>query len=262
MHGIICSALDWVRDYLHNRRHVTAFNGKESRESTTNIGVPQGSILGPLLFLVYINDLSDVTASGDVLLFADDANHYESGHNIFELLNSVNENLQTIVNWFLANKLAINLIKTEAMVLSRKPLYFPLPPVLVNNKPLPYSHTFKFLGLLIDNRLNWKSHISAIRSKLSTVCGIIYRIRNRISISISKLLYNSIKYPHIIYGNIIWSAAYECNMQCLSVAQKKLIRTILRKPRYEHTSPLFKRLNILKLNDVSKFCTLQFVYKT
>ena len=148
------------------------------------------------------------------------------------------------------------------MVLSRKPLYFPLPPIILSNNPLPYSYTYKFLGLLIDNKLNWKSHISTIRSKLASVCGIIYRIRNRIVQSISKMLYFSLAYPHIVYCSIIWSSAYDSNLQCLRVSQKKLIRMIMKKPRNEHTTPLFRQLKILKLDDILKMCSLQFVYKT
>ena len=206
--------------------------------------------------------MCNACTSGNLILFADDANHYETGADFFEVLNQINTNLIQIAEWFLANKLAINLIKTEAMVLSRKQLWFPLPPVILSNEPVPYNYVFKFLGLLVDFKLNWKSHITAIRAKLSSVCGIIYRIRNKITRSIAKLVYNSIAHPHITYCNVIWASAYTTNLNCLRVSQKKLIRSILKKRRDVHTSPLFKELNILKIDDVCNLCCLTFVYKS
>ena len=233
-----------------------------SNELTSNIGVPQGSILGPLLFLIYINDLDNAIESGEFSLFADDANHYQSDENMFNLINSINHNISLVEQWFLANKLSINIIKTEAMLFSRKPIYFPLPPVILNNIEIPYNFTVKFLGLLIDFKLNWKTHIASIRSKLSSVCGVMYNVRNKIPTSVAKLIYNTIAHPHITYCNVIWSSAYLSNFCSLRSTHKKLIRLILKKRRREHTSPLYKQLNILKFDDISKMQVLSFVFKS
>ena len=148
------------------------------------------------------------------------------------------------------------------MVLSRKRIWFPLPPVILSGEPIPYNYVFKFLGLLVDFKLNWKNHITAVRAKLSSVCGIIYRIRNKITRSIGRLVYNSIAYPYLTYCNIIWASAFTSNLNCLRVSQKKLIRFILKKRRDVHTTPLFKVLNILKFDDICKLCCLNFVYKS
>ena len=148
------------------------------------------------------------------------------------------------------------------MVLHRKNIYFPLPPIILNDNPIAFSFTFKFLGLYMDSKLNWKFHIRTITSKLSNVCGILYSIRNRITPSLSKLIYNSIAHPHLTYCNIIWSSATNSSMSSLRVKQKKLIRLIAKKRRFEHTTPLFKQLNILKLDDISKSSASQFVYKS
>ena len=112
-YGIDGIALNWIKDYLRDRKQVTSFNNTLSNESTINIGVPQGSILGPILFLIFINDFCNLTNIGELLLFADDANHYVTGTNFFDVLNRVNNNLETVTQWFLANKLAINIIKSR-----------------------------------------------------------------------------------------------------------------------------------------------------
>ena len=140
------------------------------------------------------------------MLFADDANHYKHGKDFTELLNSINNNMTRIAQWFLSNRLSVNLVKTEAMVLSRRKIIFPLPPVIMNNIALPYNFVFKFLGLFIDFKLTWKHHISVLKSKLSSVCDILYHIRDKIPCSIARLIYYNIAHPHLIYRNIMWSS--------------------------------------------------------
>ena len=261
-YGIEGNSLNWIKSYLYDRRQFVYLNGKKSTERYINIGVPQGSILGPILFLVYINDLNQAVLSGDISLFADDANYYKSGNDCFQLINIVNYNLKQLSAWFLANRLSLNYIKSEAMLFSRRNIFFPLPPIVIDNIPISYSHSFKFLGLILDTKLNWKKHIQSVRSKLSSACGIFYIIRNKISVSIAKTIYYGIVYPFLIYCNIIWSSANISSLQTLCATQRKLVRLILKKGRRTESTALFNQLKFLKLKDIFTLSTSLFVYKT
>ena len=141
-------------------------------------------------------------------------------------------------------------------------MYFPLSPVILDNRAIPYNFNFKFLGLMLDFKLNWTVHIKRIQSKLSSACAIFYLIRNKITRSVARILYLSIAYPYINYCNVLWASSSNSHIQSLFVTQKKLIRRIMKKRRTEPSTPLFKKLNLLKLNDINNLNAGSFVYKS
>ena len=260
-YGIKNSALEWFKSYLAERKQYVSLNGVHSDIKNVNIGIPQGSILGPLLFLIYINDLSQLLRTGDQILFADDVTQYDWDDNFFAALDRINESMILIRDWFLANKLSVNTIKSEAMVFTRRNLIFPLPPVLLADQPLPYNWSFKFLGLILDVKLSWSNHLHRIRSKVSSACGILYSIRSKITRSVAKIIYSSLFLPYLQYCNILWASCTVSKMQSIFICQKRIVRLILKKSRWEPSSPLFKRLKLVKLQDFNKVNSAQFVYK-
>ena len=224
--------------------------------------MPQGSILGPILFLLYINDFCQAVNSGSQILFADDATYYESDHSYEILLNRVNSNLVLIHEWFIANRLSINIVKTESMLFCRNLVYFPMSPVILNGIEIGFSYTLKFLGLQVDFKLNWKTHIFKVRNKLSQACGVMYQLRNKLTPTIARMIYMTLVLPYLNYCNVIWTSCSPSYLQPLVATQKKFIRIMTKSRRLAPTLPLFIRLKILKLKDLNELNTAIFVFKS
>ena len=261
-YGITNITLDWFKSYLSHRSQLVSFNGVSSEVKNIGIGVPQGSVLGPLLFLVYMNDLCKLIEQGEQILFADDVTHLDWDDELYVVVQRVNSSLRIIADWFLANKLSLNTIKSEAMIFTRRVIYFPLLPVMISGKPLPYNYFFKFLGLYLDMKLTWSYHLNRIRSKISSAIGVLFRLRNKLTCSVSRIIYLSLCLPYLQYCNTLWSSCSSSKLQFIFTAQKKIVRLILRKNRHHPSSPLFKRLNLLKLKELNEFNAVLLVYKS
>ena len=174
-YGIRGVCLKWFEYYLSNRKQYTIFNNVASDESGINCGVPQGSVLAPLLFLLYINDIANVSNLFFAILFADDTNLFINGKNVNNLIESINQNLKKLVIWLKLNRLSLNVSKTSYMVFSLKKSVTFTSEIYINHDALKRVYSKKFLGIIIDSKLTWKEHINHIRNKISKALGILYK---------------------------------------------------------------------------------------
>ena len=251
-YGIRGAANDWFRDYLTNRYQHTRIGSTVSSHLPVTAGVPQGSILGPILFLLYINDLPNATSMNSYL-FADDTNFVISNHNEFELISDTNSQLNNVQNWCNSNRLIINSKKTEIVRFTNSPQPFIQPPIQFAGESLNFESYCKFLGVLVDNRLNFSNHISKVLLNVTKRCGILFRIREKLPLQARLNFYHAFIYPLLSYNISIWGGTNSTHLAALIVAQKRVIRTIAGAQRYDHTTPLFSSLKILKLPDIYKY---------
>ena len=278
--GIRGVELLWFQDYLTNRKQLVHINSSNSLLRAVLLGVPQGSILGPLLFLIYINDLplcSELIA----LLFADDTTLLLSDPNIDDLIARANSELKKITDFFRAHKLALHPEKTKFLLFTHSSevrahhtclkLDFnnngALSPdeKLISNLTRVTSDStvpaIKFLGVFIDPLLNFKFQINSIASKVSKAMFFLRSAKNFVSAQTLKTIYYAIVHPHFIYCVQIWSCTNSGNLKTLVLKQKNAIRIINEANFNAHTEPLFKKSKILPLPLLIQFFKLQFMHQ-
>ena len=261
-YGIRGVALNWFNSYLSNRVQYVDFDGVSSSKSVITCGVPQGSILGPLLFLLYINDLSEVSSILFSLLFADDSNTFLSGKNPDELIRSMNIEIDKILKWLNINKLTLNVKKTHYMFFRKSRSKLKLTePLLINGEIIEMVNHTKFLGVVIDSFLSWRDHIQYICSKIARGTGIICKARKYFKESTLITMYYSFVYPYLCYCIEVWGNTFQSYLDPLLKMQKKVIRIITNSVKYSHTDPLFSRLKMMKLSQLYMYSVQQFMYK-
>ncbi len=174
-YGIRGTALKWMESYLENRTQFVSIDGTNSREQNMKYGVPQGSILGPLLFIIYINDLPEIFPLARFILYADDANIILTANNIEEIYEKLIQLSKTLLNWVSCNGLALNLKKTNYMIFSSRRLELPTS-LIISDTLIERKTEAKFLGIIIDEKLTWSRHIKALQSKMCRYIGVMYKI--------------------------------------------------------------------------------------
>ena len=261
-YGIRGHALDWFQSYLSNRMQYVCLNDVNSDLKPIKYGVPQGSILGPLLFLIFINDISKCSNLFKCILYADDSTLSSciSVNDLDESTKLLNNELNNVYKWLCANKITINKKKTQYMIFSYNKNIMTTDIKIGKNIILETDYT-KFLGLFLDNHLTFKYHINEISKKLSKSVGLLYKLNKFLPQKALKIIYSSLINPYITYGIEAWHGTYKNYTNKIFVLQKKAIRAVNSLEYNEHTNDYFKFNRILKLEDQYKLQLSNYTFK-
>ena len=260
-YGIRGQTLAWFKSYLGDRTQRVRVNGVFSDFETVTCGVPQGSILGPILFLLHINDLPDVDNATDFTIFADDATLSFGSCSYDVMVREASSSLSLVYDWTLNNRLMLNAEKTTAILFTNRTSDVTPSQAELCGTSLSYVGHMKFLGVIVDNKLNFSVHIKTLTSKIAKISGMLYSISHNAPGDILINLYYSLVYPNLIYGILLWGDSADVYLKSLYLIQKRIVRIITHSNYLANTAPIFYRTKILRIRDIYRLYVGIYMFK-
>lgn len=264
-YGVKDVELRWVQSYFFARQQYVVFEEGKSSISNVNCGVPQGSIIGPLMFIIYINDIINSSNVAKYVMFADDTNIFMSSSNLRLLYNTMNSEMAKICKWFSANKLTLNTDKTQYMIFHRhKKKIHPetISDLYVNGNKIKRVSVTKFLGVWMDENLVWGEHVRQVVLKVSKYLFVFRKIRPLLQPASLKLIYHTLIYPNLMYCLTVWGNCTNVVKNPVIILQKKLVRAMCGSAYLEHTAPLFEQLKFLTFPNLITYSCGLYVYRS
>ena len=253
---------NWFKSYLSNRNQFVFVSGEKSDIKIIKHGVPQGSVLGPLLFILYINDLKSAIRNCNTFLFADDTCLLNSNTKLKTIEKNLNYDLKMLYKWLCASKISLNITKTEVVLFhhDNKTIDHELK-LKLNGKHLSLSENVKYLGITINHNLSFSQHQDSLSIKLRHANGALSKIRHVASKSVLRSVFNSLFMSHLSYGCQTWAQNINLNTNRIYKLQKSATRILTFSDFQTHSDPLFRQLNILKISEIVKLRNLILIHE-
>lgn len=260
-YGVRGTALKWFSSYLDNRTQVTRYNNSTSSAIGVDLGVPQGSVLGPLLFILYMNDLKQALQRLEVNLFADDTVLFFAGDNIDECFNVMNAELVCFTEWLRLKKLQLNVSKTKCMLVTTRRTNENSRRVQIDGEEIERVETIKYLGVMLDEKLNFNEHIDYTIRKAARKFGVLCRISRYLTTEAKINVYTSLIAPHFDYCASILFLATRQQLKRMQILQSKVMRLILKCDRLTPRQRMLESLQWMSVRQRIEYNTLVFVFR-
>jgi hypothetical protein len=252
-YGVTNKSTRLIENYLSNRKQFVRLETSSSTTSTIRAGVPQGSILGPLLFLIYINVIANVSLRWKAVIFADDSNYFLNCNSAQEAESEGNELILELQEWARTNGLVIHDQKTQAIVFKPKNRHITVSLYSPSGSAVQVCDHLKILGVTFTADMSWNQHVDCLVNKLSSINGAVYRVRSILPTNIKNFLYYSLFYSHLYYCLLVYGTMSKTCIEKILKQQKKFIRNIVNAPRLAPTEQLFSTLHILRVDKLYSF---------
>lgn len=259
------NTLDWFRSYLTGRTQVVSVSGVLSSPLNLEVGVPQGSILGPLLFSIYMNHLPLLLKNTEVDIYADDTTIWSSGTNCTDIQNTLNNSLDKANSWFKLNRMIPNTKKTKHLLIGSVQRLSQsnetTMEIYIDNIKLEEAAGEKLLGVVIDSNLSWNLHIDCLIKKLNSRICLLKRAKVYLTFACRKMLYNALIKPILEYCCTVWGNCTVGNLQRVLRLQKRCARLIFDADTHENSVKLFNKLHWLPIDDIIRIRKLYLLHK-